>query len=96
MAKRKPAPPSDSGTVPIPEPFACSAIIHGERVFAAQDMRHDEAVKYANRIGAVAIEGVWISKRDATKIAALLDRLEGGRALAAELVKATTTLEAIE
>jgi hypothetical protein len=53
-------------------PFVCSAIIHGERIFAAQDLTHAQAAKKAKRIGGKAVEGVWIPK-------ATLDRFRAGR-----------------
>jgi hypothetical protein len=94
-SRRKP--PSESGTVIIPEPFAAPAIIHGEHV-GAVDLRYDQAVKKAEKIGADAVPGVWLDNERATKIAALLEK-EGsdqGRELAAEIVKAQTVLEDVK
>jgi hypothetical protein len=77
----------------IPQPFACSAIIHGERVYAAKDMRHDEAQTYADQIGAVARSGVWADDADIEKAIA---SPEAAVAFVKSLDKAATKLERVE
>lgn len=93
MAKTTRKPKHSAATViRDAEPFACSAIIHGERIYAAQDMRHDEAEAYAAKIGAHAVEGVWVS-------VAAIAAARSGRAiqlLYQALDKAATKLEGVE
>ena len=94
--RRKPV--RADGPAIIPDPFAASAIIHGERVFVAEDMRHDEARDYAQKLGAHAVEGVWISAQYITQAKTDADR-DGANyqlqlyRLLADLDKALTKLE---
>lgn len=75
-----------------PDPFACSAIIHGERVYVAQDMRPDEAQTYADHIGAVARSGVWVDDADILKASG---SPKAAAALVERMDKAATKLERI-
>lgn len=76
---------------PACDPFAVSIIIAGERAFVAQDMRHDEAVKYAEENGWIAVEAVVVT-------VAAIAKAKSGRAiqlLYQALDKAATKLEGV-
>ncbi len=101
--KRKPSKPahasrrprrnsSASGTIIDRSPFACSAVNQGERTYVAQDMRHDEALAYADHISAVAYPGVFVSD---VRILAASANAKAAVALVKEMDKAATKLETI-
>jgi hypothetical protein len=90
VAKR---PKSADESAQLPEPFACSAVIAGERVYVAQDMRHDEAQTYADHIGAKAVSGVWVSDSDILQASG---SAKAAAALVKRLDKAATKLEGVK